>query len=132
MLFVETAIVTLSGGTVPSVIGAPRRATLRVSSDGKVYQRLGDGAFTQISSVTDWIRPASVAPLDYEVRFTNLAGDSITAPMVEDAWRAISLGDTDFVLGDGAGLFTTFDIEIRKGSSGSSIASGEYNLDTGT
>jgi len=133
------ATVTVSGHTIATSVFDPADAyaRLKIDNDGKVYESEDEGTpnWVQIDTVTDWIRPAALAPDDYEVRYTNLVNDplySVTDSTAEDAWYAISGGD--FILvqrstSAPAGLITsTFDIEIRKGSSGGALDSGTYLL----
>ena len=121
------AVHSVSSGTNPTT------ASFKWDNDGNVYRKRNADAYIQISTATDWLRPTSGAPDDYEIRFTNLTGDtgafSINATV--DVWQALTtdlvatVTDTDSGIG---GFSCSFDIEIRKGSTGSALASASYTL----
>lgn len=121
--------VTLSGEGVTAGPGAsPQTATIRIDADGNVYE-IVNAIPTQVDVGTDWIRPASLAPGPYEVRFTNLLGSITSSTAAEDTWHALSGGDFDVSKTVNAGEGTaTFAIEIRVGSSGGTVASASYSL----
>lgn len=131
----NTVVVTLSGETITATpIGEDAHAYLKIDAgDGKVYAKVNTGAYTQIDSATDWIRPADAAPGDYEFRFTGLTGDALAfSTAVEDTWYPLSSGDfilrqTDITTGPG-GKSSTFTVEVRKGSSGGAHTSASYTL----
>ena len=129
--------VLLSGGTYATETNVnPTTASFKFDTDGKVYTRQNADGFVQVSPLTDWIRPASEAPSDYQIRFTSLTGDtgSFTATTAtEDAWQALST-QVVFTVDDTTALQTnekscTFTVEIRKGT-GPTITSASYTLTT--
>lgn len=127
-------VVTLSGETVDAFsFGSDAKAEIIVDNDGKVYKRTNNGSKVQIDTGTDWIRPVSAAPDDYECRYTGLTGDALDAATsaAQNTWRALTTDyffvQTDSTTGAG-GKSSTFTIEIRKGSSGSAIASASFTL----
>ncbi len=126
-----SATLTLSGETISAFsFGSDATAQVKVDNDGNVYRRLNNASWVQIDTGTDWIRPTSAAPDDYECRYTNRTGTDPTGH-VEDTWYALT---SDFILtlvdtGPAPGGRTcTFTLEIRKGSSGSADVSGSYTL----
>ena len=131
--------VTLSGQTIGAIAIDPDSAwaRLKIDNDGNVYESEDSGtpSYVQIDTGTDWLRPADSAPADYEVRYTNLTGEAlyaVTGSTAQDAWYALSGGD--FILTQAclnvpsSPQSSTFDIEIRKGSSGSALDSASYTL----
>ena len=139
--FYAAIAVTVSGHTILSdqLDPADAYARLKIDNDGRTYESedTGSPSWSQIDSATDWIRPTSEAPADYEVRYTSLTGDALTSgTAAEDAWHALSGGDfilvqsTTIIPGDRS---STFAIEIRKGS-GAVLDSASYTLtaDVGT
>lgn len=124
--------VTLSGQSVTSIRLYPgiADAGVKVDNNGNMYRRVSFGAWTQIDSATDWVRPESAAPGLYEVRYTNLSGSALDfETKAEDTWHSLSAGD--FVLiqqRDGVGMHQSdFDIEIRY-NAGPVLASAAYSL----
>ena len=118
--------------------GANAVITLKFDADGNVYKKLNTGSYNQIDAGSNWIRPTTAAPDDYEIRYTNATGDTgeITATAAEDTWFAfqstspasdfeISVTDTTILA---ANKSATFDIEIRKGASGGADESASYTL----
>ena len=135
LLPTRTPKVTLSGETETGLETDPDDSTvrLRINQDGTIDKSSDTGvaSWSQIDTETDWIRPVGVAPGAYEVRYTNLVGDAMTSQSAaEDTWFALSGGDfiltlTRTTVGTDS---STFDIEIRSGSSGSAVASGAYSF----
>lgn len=134
--FFENVTLALSGESVVSSQIDPdnAHARLRIDDDGKVYKSedTGTPSWTQIDTLTDWIRPVSKAPDDYEVRYTGLTGDALTsATAAVDVWHPLSTGDFDLVNSETiipGNQSSTFTVEIRKGSSGAALVSASYTL----
>jgi hypothetical protein len=129
------ATLTLSSGqTVLQEVSSPTDAyaRLKIDNDGNVYASTDTGSesYTQIGTTTDWIRPTTRAPGDYEVRFTSATNTPTSATAAEDTWHALSSGDFvvyNSVTGTGT-KSTTFTIEIRKGSTGAADVSDSFTL----
>ena len=99
-------------------------AAYRIDQDGSVYE-VKNGVDT---SLGQWISNLGLAPGDYYVRYTNAVGDvgSEVATAAEDTWYALASGDFSVSLTDTSGTALdgpdlTFDVEIKKGSGGSTI-----------
>lgn len=125
--------ITLSGNTVTAEnSGAIATAQLKVDDDGNMYERLNNGTWDQIDATDDWLRPASGAPGNYQVRFTGFSGNALdSSTQTEDTWHTLSSGDfiwtlTENVAGPG-GNSCSFTVEIRNGSSGT-VTSASYTL----
>lgn len=129
-------VLTLSGGNLPAGnSGAICTAQFKVDNDGNMYSRVNNTVWNQISSTTDWVRPASASPGSYEVRYTNASGDTgfLSATTAEDTWHPMTTGDWIITITDDTPIgatqsSATFDIEIRIGSSGSAAVSASYTL----
>lgn len=127
-------VFTLSGQTViAGTSGSQASARIKIDDDGNVYESVNLAAFSQVDTVTDHTRPVSASPGDVEVRYTNLTGDALaSATAAEDTWHPLSSGDFILEQTDNTaplgGNSSTFDIEIRLGSSGGADASGSYTL----
>jgi len=137
-----TATITLYAG--PSVItkesATTANARIIVDQDGYTYYSEDEGSInplrTRFSSewADDWCRPVSEAPGDYEVRWLQVSGEtpsSVTGSTPAGTWRALSL--SDFVVTNTANVgnpiqSSTISIEIRRGSTGSALDSGQYLL----
>lgn len=129
--------VTVSGQTIVSEFSPSTcYARVKVDNDGNIYESKDTGtpSWTQIDTATDWLRPTTNAPSDYEVRFTGLTGSALnSSTAVEDTWWPLSSGDFTLVqvriaaLGTGT-TTSTFTIEIRKGSTGGALDSASYTL----
>ena len=78
-------VITLSGETsLAFAFGSNAIAELKCDNDGNVYKRQnGGGAWTQVDTGTDWVRPASSAPGSYRCMYDSETGDT-GAPFV--AW----------------------------------------------
>jgi len=134
-------IVTVSGGSKTAADGTSvydSFCAIKIDADGNVY--LGssiDGAavsYTQVSTVTDWIRPASAASALYEVRVTSVDHDAgaatgsgwSTSPGADGSWFTLDI-DREWVINETVvGIYqTTFTIEIRLGTT---LDTGAYDL----
>lgn len=131
--FFSRGTLTLSGGSADSTASDPLNAIARFTfnQDGTV-DRTQNGSTAQVDSLTDWVIPNSAAPGDYEIRFTDLTGDSptVSGSTAEDSWRAFTSGNFVLTLIQGSvGVSAcSFTIEIRKGSSGAALVSAPYAL----
>ena len=135
VLGTNSLAVTVSGGSfTANNSGAIATMYLKIDNDGKMYKKVNNGNYSQISSSTDWIRPASSAPGAFEVRFTNKSGDTltVTGATAENTWFTMSTSDFILFVSDNSvnvgGDSATFTIEIRDGSSGSALDTGNYTL----
>ena len=131
ILMSGSAQVTLSGGSASDLETAPGTASagFRINADGTVDREEG-GVFTQISVLRDWIRPASAASGDYEVRCTIDSGDG---PVNAGTWFALSSDVLFQIVQSGTGTKSgTWTIEIRRNSviadSGSYTASAQVTV----
>ena len=128
---VAVDVITLSGETVTgfAIFPGDASASIKADNNGNVYKRTNGGSWTQVDTLTDWVRPAGSAPGLYQVRFTNLVGDAVSASAAEDIWHALSSGDFIVTLTNtGVGFDTSaFDIEIRY-DGGATLDSAEYIL----
>jgi len=125
-------IVTVSGEDVEATASFPQNAIaiIRFNQNGTV-DKVVNGVSEQVDAATDWIIPNSKAPGNYQIRYTNHSGTPLTsAPGNEDEWVALSDGDAAYRLVQalGGSAAASFTIEIRRGGSGSAIASGSYSL----
>jgi hypothetical protein len=74
-------------------------AAYKIDQDGKVYQSKTTSStpnWEQINSANDWVRPVSEAPGLWEVRYTNVTGDSPYGTLTttnEDVWHSLSTSD---------------------------------------
>ena len=132
-LLTAAGVVTLSGEVISSSAGSgPVVSKLLINPDGTL-DKDENGTVAQIDSATDWIIPNSAASSGYQVRFTNLVGDSPGAgtTLTEDVWvpidqvHAIVLRRTG-ASGNGQSI-ATFDLEIRIGS-GATLDSASYTM----
>jgi len=133
-VIINTDTVTVSGGTL---LAATRAGTisikdLKFDQDGNVFDRESPGAYGQISSAEDWVRPTGNATT-FQIRFINPTGDTgaLSSTGTVDVWFTLSTSDfvmtvADNSAGDGASV-VTFTIEIRLGT-GSVLDSGSYTL----
>jgi hypothetical protein len=127
----------LTGGAVDAASADPSdaNATLRIDSDGSVYQTV-NGSTTQLNSSTDWIRPAQFAPggstplaggTFNSVRATLQSGDTPSGTL--DSW--LDLGtDRSWALAQsepGAKACSLL-VEIRGEPGGAVFASATYTL----
>ena len=127
---------TLSGGTAADLeFGGIAGGGFRLDADGNMYRKQGYYAsYVQVSSTTDWVRPAASAPGSYQARFTGLTGFSPNGGtnQSEDSWRNLStLGDLIVELqtvGFEDERDCTFTFEIREGT-GPVLVSGVYTID---
>lgn len=124
--------VTLSGESIEATAADPQNAiaALRINQDGTV-DKVVNTVPTQLDAATDWLVPNGFAPDDYEVRFTNLVGDAPGAGgTAEDEWVPLSAGNFSVTLTQASvgSKACSFDIEIRRGSSGAALDSGSYSL----
>ena len=115
-------LVTLSGHSNSAFnIGADAIAQFKLDNDGKMYERDNGGAWSQIDSAADWIRPTSSAGSPYRSRYTNHTGDALdgNTSQSEDTWQGTA---TDFIFSitDSTPLAPTktgnFDIEVDDGT----------------
>lgn len=131
----STGRVTLTGYSFNTSSSTnPTYGYIIIDADGNIYTKTNGGAPTQRNTATDWVRPTDRAPGDYEVRYTNPTGDTayLSATTAVDTWHPLSSGDWninvyDNIIGIG-GKTCTFDIEIRKGSTGAAIASASHTI----
>lgn len=125
----SSADVTLSGEAVFDADSGGASAGIYFRSDGTVDKKEGINV-TQIDSATDWIIPNGAASSSYEVRCTNITGDTWdTDAAAEDTW--IALGSDRFweiVRSIPGGYVLTCDFEIRL-SGGAALASTEYTFE---
>lgn len=135
-----TGGVTLSGGTAwgfrfddldPSAL-----AGFQFRPNGNVYKVTGSGQF-QVSSATDWIRPDTLAPGTYYIRIVNVNWTSISQvwnqiDSPEDTWIDLTANRTWSVLDGtpfaGSDKDVSFDVEIKRGAAGPTVATGTYSL----
>ena len=126
--------ITLSGATVEGTTSAEHGIIIR--TDGTIDQQ-ANGTTTQLSPTTDWIIPNSAAATDYEFRVTGVTWDIdppfSTSPGVDEAWYDLTGGDLSWFVQDlsstAAGANNvSFTLEVRKGSSGTALASATYNI----
>ena len=126
--FYTAATVTLSGETIADSDSGGATVSIFFRSDGTVDKKEG-ASTSQIDSATDWIIPNGSADSTYEVRCTNIAGDTWSAEAAaEGTW--VGLGSdrewrfTDSIPG---GYSLTCDFEIRK-DGGAALASTGYTF----
>lgn len=131
--FFSTGTVTVSGESIlASAASGPVNAQLLINTDGTLDKN-DNGTVSQIDAGTDWIIPNSAASSDYEVRFTNLVGTPAGATtLTENIWAPI---DQQHLVGvrrtgaEGTGQnIVTFTLEIRQGSSGAALDTGNFTL----
>jgi hypothetical protein len=132
----QTYTLTLNNTSVVALTGTKvATAKYRISSDGNVYIDEDDGAgWVQINTTTDWVRPATAASDGFEARFTNRVGNGQPGGVtgfIEDTWYSLSsdftLSISDAVSG-GVEKEATFDVEIRKGSTGNALISAQIYM----
>lgn len=129
----DNAVVTVSNNIIfNSGSSGTVYARVKVDNDGNIYKSEDSGtpSWTQVATSTDWIRPTSFAPDDYEVRFTAASNTPTSSTTAEDTWHPLSSGDwIIYNSRTSTGTTTTeFSLEIRKGSSGGALDSGAYIL----
>lgn len=119
---VPADVVTLSGHSNSAFnFGADAIAQFKLDNDGNMYERDNGGAWSQIDTTDDWIRPASSAGSPYRGRYTNHTGDPLdgNTSQSEDTWQSTA---TDFIFSitDTTPLAATktgnFDIEVDDGT----------------
>jgi hypothetical protein len=121
-------VVTLSGEAIDDTVLDPSDATaaLRVDADGNVYSITSGAGTVQLDSSTDWIRPTTLASVNFEVQATlnsgSLAGGTTGSWLTLDTDRAWSVAAT--APGSQSANLT---IEIRY-ASGPTLASNTYTL----
>ena len=86
----SVGIVTVSGGSLNDDQPGPTNAEIAVEfrNDGNVFQlQTVAGTPSQISPLTDWIKPLLVDPAGYEIFVSNAGPDGVTpASDVLDTW----------------------------------------------
>ncbi len=134
----EEDVVTVSGGSF-SAFNQDADATQEIwfdANDGNCYESENLGSAVQINSADDWLRPTSSAPGNYETRYTNHTGDSMTVTIggsaaSEDTWYNFANGDFLFKITDSSpgfgGNSATFTVEIRL-DGGPPSDSGSYTI----
>lgn len=130
---VEQAVVTVSGENIFDFRLSPTdsNAVLKIDNNGNMYksQDTGTRNYLLVDSATDWIRPTSFAPGDYEVRFTSATNTPTFSTVAENVWRPLSSGDMiirNTITGVGVKT-TTFTVQIRKGT-GAVLDSASYTI----
>ena len=134
---VDTVQVALSSATASAFAISPADATAqyKVDNDGNVYRRINNQSWTQINTLTNWVRPTSFAPGLYEVRYTNITGNTgdFSASAAVNVWFSLSSGDFICTLLDTTNGFSSrsvsFTIEIRN-NGGPVLASAAIFLNT--
>jgi hypothetical protein len=117
--------VTLTGGTISdSELLIAAYAGVRVDSDGNVYA-VAVPSTAQISTATDWIRPAALASGSYEARATVNSG--ALSGGTTGSWLALS-SDREWYCEQLITGTKTANITIEIRISGSVLTSGVYDL----
>ena len=127
--FGPSARVQVSGQNVNGQVeGAASQAGIRVNSDGTIDEN-SDAIYGQIDAATDWIRPQTPAPGDFEARITGFTGDGLeVADLAIGTFGVISESPQWYLETSIVEVRTcTFTLEIRKGS-GPVISSASYTL----
>jgi len=133
------ATVTVTAASISNIsttTSALSISGIRVNSNGTIHKRDGN-TYTQINPSTDWIDTPGAAPGLYECRITNVVwtegGAFTAAAAAEDVWIPVTSSPEwytqDTAIKAAFGIKdVTFDLEIRYGSSGGALDSGEIGL----